>query len=161
MENSQNYYCTNCGKPMNEQAEFCTSCGVKQGKVINYCYNCGSTIEPNQEICLTCGVNPRKIKRTGTAGSAAAPVRTAGNSVVNPVLATIIGLFIPGLPSLIWFGQKTKGIVMIIAFLLGIFIIPIAGPWIVAIFGAIDAYQLSGRVNNGETLDEWTFFWNK
>lgn len=153
---SKQMHCTNCGKEMSQEAEICTSCGVRQGKVIHYCYNCGNEIQPNQELCLGCGVNPRKIKRQSVGKS----IESTGTGSVNVVLAAILGFFIPGLPSLLWYNQKTKGIVMIVAAILVTILLPLLG-LIVVIVGAIDAYQLGQRVNNGETLDEWTFFWMK
>lgn len=149
-------YCTNCGEGISEHAEICTKCGVRQGTIIHYCYNCGNEIQPNQELCLGCGINPRKIKRQPIGKS----IDNTGSGSVNIVLASILGLLIPGLPSLLFYNQKTKGIVMIVSAILVTIIFPLLG-LIVIIVGAIDAYQLGKRVNNGEALDEWTFFWDK
>lgn len=145
-------YCTNCGKEMNAEAEICTSCGVRQGKTIHYCYHCGGEIQENQELCLTCGMNPRKLKKQKMAGQIA---KTDG---INPTVAAVLGFLLPGIPQLLWMNQKTKGIVLLVgalltwAFLLG---------FVIAVLSAIDAYQLSQRVNDGEQLEEWTFFWQK
>lgn len=156
MSESKNY-CTNCGKEMNENADICTSCGVRKGKVINHCYNCGNEVKPEQEMCLNCGVNPRK----GKSGGIQNIVSNAGSNQgeVNATLAGIIGFLIPGLPQILWLNQKTKGIVWIIANVLlsWTVIVPIAS----VVIGCMDSYQLANRVNQGEHLGEWTFFWNK
>lgn len=152
-------YCTNCGKEMNEQAEICTSCGVRKGKVINYCYSCGGEVKPEQEMCLGCGVNPRKAQRSGGIQAAVNSIGSSSAGKVNPTLAAILGFFLPGLPQILWLNQKTKGIVMLVVDLLfcwtGITVIASA------VIGCMDAYQLSNRVNKGEQLGEWTFFWSK
>lgn len=163
MEEKSSMYCTNCGKPINEHAEICTSCGVRQGTIIQYCYNCGGPISEHQELCLNCGVNPRKMRQnTGKTimSSVGSMGSTKSTGQVNIVLATILGFFIPGLPSLLWYNQKVKGISMIVAAILLTIIIPFLG-LIVLVIGAIDAYQLGNRINNGEQLQEWTFFWSK
>lgn len=156
VENSQSIYCTNCGKEINEAAEICTSCGVRQGKIINHCYSCGNEIGPNQELCLQCGVNPRKLKRPSIMAK-----ETTASGAVNVTVATIVGALIPGLPPILWYGQKTKGIALIIAPIICGFLLPVISNIAFSIFGAVDAHQLGKRINQGESLEEWTFFWNK
>lgn len=151
-----NYYCTNCGKEINEQAEICTGCGVRQGQVKNYCYNCGNSIAANQEMCLHCGINPKKIRKPK-----AQIVGASGNKGnINVILSAIVGYVIPGLPSILWLNQKAKGVSLIIAAVVCLFLLPVIGNIILGIFTAIDAYQLSKRVNFDESLGDWTFFWD-
>lgn len=156
MENSKQIYCTNCGKEINEAAEICTSCGVRQGKTIKHCYSCGNEIGPNQELCLNCGVNPRKLKRPN-----ALTKEAASSETVNVTVAAIVGALIPGLPPILWYGQKTKGIVLIIAPIICGILLPVLSNIAFCVLGAMDAYQLGKRINQGESLGEWTFFWNK
>lgn len=151
-------YCTNCGETIHEQAEICTGCGVRQGTLIHYCYNCGKPIQEHQELCLNCGVNPRKIKKQAIHGSSTS---SQAKGQVNVTLATIVGYLLPGLPSLLWYGQKTKGIVFIGVSILCLLLFPVVGNIILGVGGAIDAYQLGKRVNQGEALGPWTFFWDK
>lgn len=75
-------------------------------------------------------------------------------------ILTKLGLIIPSLPSLLWYNQELKRISIIVAAILLTIIILFLG-LILLVIGAIDAYQLGNRVNNGEQLQEWTFFWSK
>ncbi|MEG0292845.1 double zinc ribbon domain-containing protein [Enterococcus sp.] len=161
MEEVSNVYCTNCGKGIHKNAEICTSCGVRQGKIIQHCYNCGGEINPNQEMCLSCGVNPKKVNKSKLTSIGQQVTNTSTAGEINVTLAAILGFLIPGLPSIILLKQKTKGLAIIIANILLAFIVPFFGGLILVILGTIDAYQLSKRVNAGEQLGEWTFFWDK
>lgn len=151
-----NYYCTNCGEEMNENGEICTSCGVRQGSVKKHCYNCGNKVQSNQEICLNCGVNPKKVKKPNKQGQGT----DHQGANINMVLSTIAGYMLPGLPSILWLNQKAKGFVLIGLSIACVLIFPVIGNIILGVFGAVDAYQLSKRVNNGEALSEWMFFWD-
>lgn len=157
MENQPSYHCTNCGAQMLPEAEICTSCGVRQGKEIHFCYNCGNEIKPNQELCLNCGVNPRKVPHPSRNNRS----ESSGSNSINIVLATILGYILPGLPSILWYEQKKKGITLLIVGIVCGIIFPGVGYILFGVVTAIDAYQLGKRVNNGEALDEWTFFWEK
>ncbi|WP_427813300.1 hypothetical protein ACQKTA_07295 [Enterococcus sp. 22-H-5-01] len=83
------------------------------------------------------------------------------NKKLNVTFATIIGYFLPGLPSILWFNQKKKGWSLIGLTVVGFLIFQIFGNIVIGVFGAVDAYQLSNRMNKGERLDEWAFFWNR
>lgn len=150
MENKK--YCTNCSKEMNEHAEICTACGVREGKVIKYCYSCGNEINENQELCLSCGVNPRKKKKISNPTT---------NSIVkgniNIILATILGFMLPGLPSILWFDQKKKGASLLVGYFVLWALLPVF-TFILCPIAGIDAYRLSKKVNDGESLGEWDFF---
>lgn len=154
---TEKLYCTNCGEEMNHEAEVCTSCGVRVGRVINNCYHCGNKVQENQELCLNCGVNPRKV-RTGFFDTKVKQSGTGSKKeAVNTILATFLGFMLPGLPSIIWYGQKTKGISLIIAYFAFWVTIPFL-TFILCPVAAIDAYKIAQKVNSGEVVDEWTFF---
>ena len=74
----------------------------------------------------------------------------------SPVLALVLSLLLLGGAGQIYLGQVTKGIVLIVATLLlsciGIGIIV----WIV---GIIDAYMIGQKLERGEPVEEWEFFW--
>jgi TM2 domain-containing membrane protein YozV len=74
----------------------------------------------------------------------------------SPVLALILSLLLLGGAGQIYLGQVTKGIVLIVASLLlsciGIGVIV----WIV---GVIDAYMIGQKLERGEPVEEWEFFW--
>ncbi len=76
----------------------------------------------------------------------------------SPVIASLLSFFLLGGAGQIYLGQTKKGILLIVLtlvgslFLIGLIVFPI---------GAIDAYLLAKRLENGETLGEWEFFWNK
>lgn len=145
-------YCTNCGKEMKEGAEICTSCGVRPFRVVNNCYSCGKEVKEEQELCLNCGVNPRKQVQ--------GKFTTNNNLPRSKGVNAFLGLVIVGLPQLIFFKQTTKGITLIaLMVVLGIFSGGMLG-LIVCIVSAIDAYQLTDKVNQGQPLGDWEFFWN-
>jgi len=155
MENQSGCYCTNCGSQMLKEAEICTSCGVRQGKVINYCYNCSGDIKINQELCLNCGVNPKRVTRSSITSA------VLNKEGINLVLVTILGYLIPGIPSIIWFNQKKKGFTLLGISILCLIVFPVLGNILFGVFTAVDAYQIGKRMNQGEIISEWTFFWDK
>jgi len=63
---SKQVFCTNCGKPVAEQAVACMSCGSKPIGHKNFCRGCGTAVNPGQIVCLHCGAAV-----TGTSGAAA------------------------------------------------------------------------------------------
>jgi len=51
----QQWYCTNCGNPVSEQAPACMSCGAKPVGHRKYCRKCGGGLKPEQVVCTKCG----------------------------------------------------------------------------------------------------------
>ena len=49
---SQKYYCPECGTPVPEKAKFCPECGVKLPEV---CASCGTRLTENSKFCPECG----------------------------------------------------------------------------------------------------------
>ena len=48
-------FCTNCGKPVSEQAAACMSCGVKPAGHKKFCRQCGVGLNADQVVCVKCG----------------------------------------------------------------------------------------------------------
>ena len=48
-------FCTNCGKPVSDQAIACMSCGAKPAGHRKFCRQCASTLSPEQVVCTKCG----------------------------------------------------------------------------------------------------------
>ncbi|MDD3587186.1 MAG: TM2 domain-containing protein [Thermoguttaceae bacterium] len=48
-------YCTNCGRPVAEQAYACMSCGASPVGHRNFCRTCGAPLNQEQIICIKCG----------------------------------------------------------------------------------------------------------
>jgi len=48
-------FCTNCGKPVSEQAVACTSCGAKPVGHRKFCRHCAAALNPEQIVCVQCG----------------------------------------------------------------------------------------------------------
>lgn len=47
--------CSNCGKPMNENAKFCPECGTPNSKGKVACVACGAMIDDGLKFCPECG----------------------------------------------------------------------------------------------------------
>ena len=63
----------------------------------------------------------------------------------------------PGLPSILWFDQTFKGIlILIVDIALMIFFWPLA--LITVVVGSIDAYRIATRIDEGQHIGKWTFF---
>jgi len=75
----------------------------------------------------------------------------------DPIIVMVLNLIVAGGVGYIIMGQKTKGIVAIIAWLLGLFTCGI-GSGLVAIFAAIDGYMQAQQHQQGFPLKQWSFF---
>lgn len=149
-------FCKNCGQELKANAAFCASCGTQQTATKQYCPNCGNQISGNQLSCPSCGTGINQF-----VGRESNNVNTISTQkMVNTTWATIVGYLLPGLPSLLWLNQTTKGIVMLVLTILALIFIPVLGNIVIGIFGAVDAYKLSIRVNSGKRLEDWTFFFS-
>ena len=49
------FFCTNCGNAVAEQAVACMSCGAKPVGHKKFCRQCATTLNPEQVICVKCG----------------------------------------------------------------------------------------------------------
>ena len=76
----------------------------------------------------------------------------------SPVVALILSLLLLGGAGQIYLGQVTKGIVLIVATVL---LSCIGIGFIIWIVGIIDAYMIGQKLEGGEPVAEWEFFWQK
>ena len=76
----------------------------------------------------------------------------------DPIVVLLLNLFVAGGVGYIMMGQKTKGIVAIVAWIVGIPLTCGALSGVVAILGAIDGYMQAQQLQQGHPVGEWTFF---
>lgn len=69
----------------------------------------------------------------------------------DPIVALLLSLFLLGGTGQIFLGQTTKGIVLIVA--------TICTCGLAGILGAIDAYMIAKRLQEGNSVNKWEFFW--
>lgn len=75
------------------------------------------------------------------------------NTSANPVVALLLNIFVlPGLGSMM-IGQTHKGLMTLLAAVLGFFLCCIPGT-VIVILSHIDAYQCAAALQRGETLGE-------
>ena len=75
----------------------------------------------------------------------------------DPILILILNLLVAGGVGYIIIGQKTKGIVFIVVWLLGLIACGIPSA-IASIVGAIDGYLQAQHLQAGHPVGQWTFF---
>lgn len=100
-----------------------------------------------------------------TPGSSAPPPPPAGEELVyptnppqNPVLVAVLNFFLLGGVGYIIMGQKMKGIVTIIAWV--ILVCPTfgAGSFLLGVLATIDGYLQAQQLMAGHRVGQWTFF---
>ncbi len=94
-----------------------------------------------------------------------APVAPSGGDLVypqqppkDPVLIAVLNFVLAGCLGYFMIGQKMKGIVAVIAFILGIFFTCGTVSMLVAIIAAIDGYLQAQHLKAGYPVAQWTFF---
>lgn len=93
----------------------------------------------------------------------AGPAGPGGNLVYpttppkDPILVMVLNLLVCGGVGYIIMGQKTKGIVAIVIWVLGWVACGIPSG-IVSILGAIDGYLQAQQLQQGHPVGEWTWF---
>lgn len=80
------------------------------------------------------------------------------DTVKNPILAVLLSLFFFGGGGQIYNGQVAKGITLIILTWL---LQPIFIGYFVLLIGCIDAAAMAEKLQKGETIGQWQFFWSK
>jgi hypothetical protein len=75
----------------------------------------------------------------------------------DPILVLVLNLLVAGGVGYIIMGQKMKGIVAIVIWVVGWMACGIPSG-IVAILGAIDGYLQAQQLQQGHPIAEWTFF---
>ena len=79
----------------------------------------------------------------------------------DPILILVLNLFLAGCVGYFMIGQKNKGIVAVIAWVVG-FVPPLCGTLsgLVCILAAIDGYLQAQHLQAGRPVRQWTFFNN-
>jgi hypothetical protein len=75
----------------------------------------------------------------------------------DPILVLVLNLLLAGGVGYIIMGQKTKGIVAIVIWVLGLIACGIPSG-LVALVAAIDGYLQAQQLQQGKPVGEWTFF---
>lgn len=75
----------------------------------------------------------------------------------DPILVLVLNLLLLGGVGYIIMGQKTKGIVAIVAWVAGLATCGVVSG-LVGIFGAIDGYLQAQQLQQGFPVGQWTFF---
>ena|SRR5688572_2472750 len=75
----------------------------------------------------------------------------------DPILVLVLNLLVCGGVGYLIMGQKTKGIVAIVIWVLGWAACGIPSG-IVAVLGAIDGYLQAQQLQQGKSVGEWTWF---
>ena len=107
---------------------------------------------------------------TNTPGSSytppppAPPTGTGGGDLVyptqppkDPILVMVLNLLVAGGVGYIIIGQKTKGIVAIVTWCVGLFLCGIPS-FLVSALGAVDGYMQAQQLQAGHPVGQWTFF---
>ena len=78
----------------------------------------------------------------------------------NPIVAAILSLVLLGGVGQIYLGQQKKGIILIVAWIVGICTFGVLST-AAAIVGAIDAYTMGEELQRGESIGDMEWFWEK
>ena len=76
----------------------------------------------------------------------------------DPILILVLNLLVAGGVGYIIIGQKMKGIIAIVAWVVLLFITCGIGSGIISIVAAIDGYFQALELQAGRPVGEWTFF---
>ncbi len=90
---------------------------------------------------------------TGSSGDLVYPTQPPK----DPILVLVLNLLLLGGVGYIIMGQKTKGIVAIVAWVLGLATCGVVSG-LVGIFGAIDGYMQAQQLQQGHPVGQWTWF---
>jgi curved DNA-binding protein CbpA len=86
------------------------------------------------------------------------PKEDITNPNKNPFSAALLSLLLFGGGGQIYLGQVAKGVTLIILTLFGTFLLI---GFLIPIVGCIDAYVMADKLQKGETIGQWQFFWKK
>ena len=77
----------------------------------------------------------------------------------DPILILVLNLFVAGCVGYFMIGQKNKGIVAVIAWVIGL-VPPLCGTvsGLVCIVAAIDGYLQAQQLQQGRPVRQWSFF---
>jgi ribosomal protein L40E len=154
--------CGNCGAELSTAAKACPKCGADPRRATKFCTVCGEPIiNPNAIICTKCGAS---IK-----GGAAAARGGAAPGEMDPILATVISLIIPGLGLyFVWPEDKkmtailatigclaADAVVFVVGIILSFFLIGLCCFFLVPLIhlgAALYTYNEAMKLTGGKTL---------
>ncbi len=93
----------------------------------------------------------------GTGGAGGGELVYPTTPPKDPILVMVLNLLVAGGVGYIIMGQKTKGIVAIVVWVVGWALCGIPSG-IVAVVGAIDGYLQAQQLQQGKPVGQWTFF---
>jgi hypothetical protein len=93
----------------------------------------------------------------GTGGPGGGDLVYPTTPAKDPILVMVLNLLVAGGVGYIIMGQKTKGIVAIVVWVVGWALCGIPSG-IVAVLGAIDGYLQAQQLQQGKPVGQWTFF---
>jgi hypothetical protein len=93
----------------------------------------------------------------GPGGTGSADLVYPTNPPKDPILVMVLNLLVAGGVGYLIMGQKTKGIVAIVVWVLGLCTFGIVSG-LVGIFGAIDGYLQAQQLQQGHPVGQWTWF---
>lgn len=93
----------------------------------------------------------------GTGGTGGGDLVYPTTPAKDPILVMVLNLLVAGGVGYIIMGQKTKGIVAIVVWVVGWALCGIPSG-IVAVVGAIDGYLQAQQLQQGKPVGQWTFF---
>jgi TM2 domain-containing membrane protein YozV len=124
-----------------------------------FCSGCGHQMDPGQQFCPGCGlknpaVQPTSMVSSGGMGVAGTGVAPAQQIIVvaekSPGLAAVLSFFWAGLGQ-IYNGEITKGIVLMVAYVVSCVLIALVIGFITTpilwIYGMVDAYRTAEKFN--------------
>lgn len=76
----------------------------------------------------------------------------------DPILVLVLNLLVAGGVGYIIIGQKTKGIVAIVVWVVLLFVTCGAGSAVLSIVTAIDGYLQAQQLQQGKPVGQWTWF---
>ena len=116
---------------------FCAQCGAPNDATARFCFKCGSSLSPAAGGPAP-AADPRM--RGGAPPATVAETRVATGK--NPVLATILSFFIPGVGQFINGDMKKGAVMLVLAIVLFVPTVGV-GTFAIQIWSAVDAYRVA------------------
>lgn len=179
-DETQRIICPNCSAEMPLGTHFCSNCGMKLEDAssahpdFNVCPECSAKVPLGTHFCTECGA---KVQQFTSPGGSYRRVHCPNCSVEipsnlkfctecgaripgadgyqpqekNPLVAGGLSFILAGIGQ-IYNGQVTKGVILVLASLICIWISGLLY-LILWIFGMYDAYTTAQKINEGEIVD--------
>lgn len=152
----QGSYCRACGAPVTPQAAICLRCGANPKVGNAFCPTCGAQTNPSQAICLQCGTGLQGSQGFGGFSGSGKMIQPSGKSASTAVLLSCL---LNGAGQM-YLGQTMKGVAILVgSIVLGVLTGGIATLPIL-IINLIDASKIGKKLESGQSVGEWEFFWN-